>query len=585
MDHIDCRHQERVHRALKGKADIFLQGGDVLNVYSGEILRMNVGIGGGLFRYVGPRSDTAGKDSLVLDVGGKVLVPGYIEPHCHPWLLYNPLTFAREAGRLGTTTFFCDNLIFYSLMGVDVFESFMTALMPMPVKFLWFCRAVPQTPMEREEEVFSVEKVRRLLRHPAVASLGEITRWQELLAGNPRILELIEAARTLHKRVDGHTAGAKYEKMNRIAACGVESCHESISAGEVLDRLRLGLHVMLRHSSLRQDLQELLRGVRDKGVLTDRLMLTTDASTPAFHEERGITDDLIRIAIQEGIPPVTAYRMVTLNPAVYFGLDHRIGGIAPGRDADILVLKDLLHPTPEMVISKGRIIGEGGAFLGEFPGIEWEGFLPRSRFSGRDWISHPSHFLIPSGDGEPLFPTIRLQSAVITCVERVPIPARDGVLTLSGREGVCFLALADREGGWVTNGLLQGMGDGIEGLASSFNTAMQILVIGRNPAAMSAAVNRVLALKGGIVAVEEGGIAYELPLPLGGMMSDESMDTLAEKERELKEFLSRRGYPFHDPLYTLVFLPNDFLPEVRINYRGVVDIKRGEVLWERRDLA
>ena len=137
----------------------------------------------------------------------------------------------------------------------------------------------------------------------------------------------------------------------------------------------------------------------------------------------------------------------------------------------------------------------------------------------------------------------------------------------------------------MTNGILRGVGDGIEGLASSFNTANQILVIGRDPGAMSAAVNRILELKGGIVAIENGGIAYELALPLGGMMSDEPMEYLANREREFKTFLNERGYPFHDPLYTLVFLPNDFLPEVRINYRGVVDIKTGEILRRRRDLV
>lgn len=146
------------------------------------------------------------------------------------------------------------------------------------------------------------------------------------------------------------------------------------------------------------------------------------------------------------------------------------------------------------------------------------------------------------------------------------------------------MALLSRDGGWVTNGIVQGFGDAIEGLASSFNTAAQILVIGRDPEAMSAAVNRILDMKGGIVAYEKGKIHYDFPLPLGGMMSDAPMQRLAEKEKELQEFLSTRGYPFQDPLFTLVFLPNDFLPDVRINYNGVVDIRNHIILWPRRVL-
>jgi adenine deaminase len=124
----------------------------------------------------------------------------------------------------------------------------------------------------------------------------------------------------------------------------------------------------------------------------------------------------------------------------------------------------------------------------------------------------------------------------------------------------------------------------VEGIASTFNTATEILALGRNPRAMCAAVERVLEMGGGIAAVEEGRVAYEFPLPLGGMMSERPMHELAEKERELKTFLMDRGYPFHDPLYTFIFLPNDFLPEVRINRRGVLDIKKNETLWPARRL-
>ncbi len=569
--------------------DLILEGGKVLNVYSGEILESAVGVQGERISFVGSRPPR-GEAFLHLDVSGKILVPGYIEPHCHPWNIYNPVSFGEEACRLGTTTLVCDNLFFYLFMGVELFQEFIASLETMPVKYFWFIRVVPQTPMEGEETVFSAGNLKKLLMNPLAVSVGEITRWMDLVHGNPKILECIRFARSLGKRVDGHTAGAKVENLGIISRTGVESCHESISAREALDRLRLGLHVMLRQSSLRPDLRALLQMVRENPSCTRRVMLTTDSSTPAFQLESGMVDRLIGTALEEGIDPLEAYRMATLNPAVYFGLEDRIGGIAPGRDADILVLSDLHHPTPETVISKGRIVAQGCALKAPFPDMDLKRFFytPAARIE-KTWAARPDFFDIPWGDEKHpqavRFPVIRLTNPVITRVEPVEFPVKNGLLDIPAGNGFCRAAALDRHGKWVANGIIQNYADRVEGIASTFNTAMEIMVIGRNPDAMACAVNRVLEMGGGIAAVERGRPFLEFPLPLGGMMSDRPLPELAAMDTALQEFLSARGYPFHDPLYTFIFLPNDFLPEVRLNRRGVVNIRTDEVLWPARNLS
>ena len=569
------------------EADLLLEGGRVLNVYSGELLESNVAVSGERIWYVGPRSDSIGEKTLRLNVSHKVLVPGYIEPHCHPWNIYNPVSLGEEFCRLGTTTLVCDNLIFYMMMGVERFEAFMAAFSKMPVKFFWFMRLVPQTPLEQEDTLFSAANLKRLLRNPLILSIGEITRWQELIKGNPKIQEMIRMARKLGKRVDGHTAGAKYENLSIISRAGVDSCHESITAEEVHERLRLGLHVLLRESSLRQDLRGLLKGVGKNPLSLRRVMLTTDGSSPAFQLKSGMTDHLVRIAMEEGIDPVEAYRMVTLNPAAYFGLEHRLGGIAPGRDADILVLRDLHDPTPELVISKGRIVSEKGALLSPFPEMDWNRYSSAPERE-RNWRASKDFFEIPfkgKVEGRRVsFPVIRLITTVITRIKRAEFPVRGCLVDVSAVDGFCRVALLDRRGRWIANGVLEGYADRIEGIASTFNTAMEILVIGQNPNAMASAVNRVVRMGGGIAAMEKGEVVFELPLPIGGMMSEKSLKEVAKREAALKEFLSSRGYPFHDPLYTFIFLPNDFLPEVRITRKGVVDIKKDEVLWPARRL-
>lgn len=579
--------ERKRNRRIDIQADLFLENGKVLNVYSGEILDANVAVKGEKIRYVGPRSDDIGDQALRLDMAHKLLVPGYIEPHTHPWCPYDPITLGEEASRLGTTTLVCDDLLFYILMGAEGFESSMEALSSMPIKFFWFIRLVPQTPLENEEELFSKANLERILRNPWSLSVGEITRWQDLIKGDPKMLSCIEFARRLRKRIDGHTAGAKYEYLNAIAERGVESCHESITPEEVLDRLRLGFHVMLRQSSLRPDLRSLLKAVRENPSSTRRAMLTTDGPSPSQFEN-GMTDWLLRIAMEEGIDPVEAYRMVTINPAAYFGLEHLIGGIAPGRDADILVLDDLHHPTPEMVISKGRIIAEKTVLLRPFPKVEWNRYLSETSHIRNDWRAKADFFEIPCTDkshGQTIsFPVAKLVNAVITRVEEVEFPLREGFIDVSSREGFCWVSTLNKHGRWVANGIVRGFADQIDGIASTFNTATEIVVIGRNPGAMALAVNRVLEMKGGIAAIQDGKPVFELPLPIGGQISDRPMKELAEKDTSLREFLSRCGHPFHDPLYTFIFLPNDFLPEVRINRRGVVNIKTNEVLWPPRRL-
>jgi adenine deaminase len=225
------RQEKRQRTIRQGReAELFLEGARVLNVYSGEVLKSNVAVKGEKVWYVGPRSDSIGKKTLRLDVSHKVLVPGYIEPHCHPWITYNPVSFGERFCRLGTTTLVCDNLIFFMMMGVERFEAFMATFAKMPVKFFWFMRLVPQTPLEEKDTLFSAANLTRLLRNPLVLSIGEITRWQELIKGNGKIQKMIRMARTLGKRVDGHTAGAKYENLVIISRSGVDSCHESITA-------------------------------------------------------------------------------------------------------------------------------------------------------------------------------------------------------------------------------------------------------------------------------------------------------------------------------------------------------------------
>lgn len=546
-------------------ADCYVRGGRVLSVYTGEIYPANVAIAGERIAYVGLDEAMIGPRTEIVDATGRTLVPGYIEPHAHPWNLVTPTALARHVLPLGTTTIVGDNLTPYVLGGVGGFERAVDALARGPLRYLWMIRPHSQSRGPGERGRFPVATLRRLLRHPLAIGVGEVTRWPDVWGGDRELLERLALAAGVGKRVEGHTAGASNEKVAALSAAGFTSDHEPITAAEALDRARHGLALMLRQSSLRRDLRGLLEPfVRTAG--TSRLMMTTDGSAPAFIAEHGFVDALVRLALAEGVPPVDAYRMVTLNPATYYGRDGDLGGIAPGRFADVLALRDLAEPVPEIVIARGRVVARDGQLTARVPEPDWPAIFP-TRSAGLEFTIEPDELEWPAGP----MPVIRLLSAVITAPEERPLA-----------EGDLLAALLDRRGEWMTTAGLSGFATDLDGLASTLSTDYHVLAIGRRPAAMARALNRLRRIGGGIVVVEGDRIVFEAPMPVGGMMSRRPLSEVARAEREFQSMMAARGHRFHDPIYTLLFLAADFLPSVRLTADGVWDVKRGRAIRPNR---
>jgi adenine deaminase len=550
-------------------ADLYVRGGTLLNVYTGELYPTNVAVRGERIAYVGDRTDMVRATTTVVDASGRVLVPGYIDPHVHPAHIITPTALARHVLALGTTTLFGDTLQFWELGGVSAFTAVADALARSPVKFYWMIRPHAQSRTTDEQRRFPLRDLVRALAHSSAVAIGEVTRWPDVYAGNPHLLRRLDLALARGQRVEGHTAGASAEKIAAIAAGGLTSDHEAITAREVLERARQGIAVMLRESSLRPDLSDLLAALKDAPGLAARAMLTADGSMPAFVLEHGFVDHLIRTAMQRGVPPVDAYRMATLNPATYFGKDTDLGGIAPGRYADICILRDLDEPRPETVIARGRVAARDGRTLLPIPQPSWRRVFttPEARLNV-SWRARPDDFRLPD---RPTLPVLRLVSAVITKIEDRAPQTTD-----------LHAALVDRRGEWVAPALLAGFGERVDGLATTISTDFNILALGRRPESIARAVNRVLALRGGVVLVDGDKVTWELPLPLGGIMTAVDLPEAAARERELSRRLAERGYAFHEPLFTLFFLSADFLPAARLTPRGVWDVKAARILLPSR---
>jgi adenine deaminase len=568
---LSVRQRRRLTAVARGEApaDLYVRGGTLLNVYTGEIYPANVAIAGERIAYVGLRDDMVGPRTAAVDADGRILVPGYIDPHVHPAHMVTPAGLARHLLPLGTTTVFADTLQIWELGGLRAFRTVADALAASPLKFYWMIRVHAQARSTDEPRRYALRDLARALDHPWAFAAGEVTRWPEVWGGSADLLGRLDLALRRGQRVEGHTAGAAAEKIAAIAAGGLSSDHEPITAGEVLDRARQGIAVMLRESSLRPDLVGLLDALKEAPGLASRLMLTADGSMPAFIRDHGFVDHLIRVALERGVAPLDAYRMATLNPATYLGRDADLGGIAPGRFADLCLLRDLAEPRPDVVIARGRLAARDGRTLVDVPEPDWRrAFVtPEARLTVR-WRARAEDFRLPR---RPTYPVARLVSAVITRLEERALA-----------DGDLHAALVDRGGRWVAPGVVAGFGGAIDGLASTITTDFNVLVLGRRPEAMARAVNRLLDVRGGVVLVDGEGIALEVPLPLGGVMTDTSVEEAAAREDALRAALVARGYPHHEPLFTLFFLAADFLPFVRLSPRGVWDVKQARVLLPRR---
>ena len=550
-------HRQHLVAVARGDApaDRLIRGARVVNVYSGEIVEANVALAGERIAYVGPRQPAARE---ILDAAGLYLAPGWIEPHGHPWLLYNPVSMVEGILPGGTTMVFNDDLFFYLQAGADGFVQMVEAIAGLPVRYRWLVRLLSQSQYKGEAADFALEKLLPLLAHPEVAGAAELTRWPEAMRGNPFVIEAIARAHALGKRADGHTAGASDEKLNAIAAAGIGACHEAITAREVMDRLRLGLWTMLRHSSLRPDMPELARAITEMGADTRRLMLTVDGPAPGFIAEGGFMDEALRHIVAAGVPAVTAMQMATINPATYYHMDEETGGIAPGRLADLVLLPDLEQFRPVRIIAGGVDVWREGRLSIALPAIDWDGLGMRPQFAPqREWQ--------PPAD----LPVIEFVSNVITRAGGFH-PWREG----AAPEGLVLAVLFDRGGQWSVACWLRGFAPSLEALATTYNTTTHLLVIGRHLPSMRRTAQSVIEMGGGIATAD----GWKFPLPIAGMMSNEPFAATVRAQAELEGRMRAAGFAFGDILYALLFLTCDFLPGWRITPRGVTDVKTGETI-------
>jgi len=557
---------------LDGKASptILLKNALYLNQTFRKWLRANIWIYEDRIIYVGENLPTQLDNCEIIDCTNEILVPGYIEPHAHPFQLYNPLTLAAYASQFGTTTLINDNMALILHLNKTKAFSLLKDLRSIPTTMFWWSRFDPQTEILNEEEIFSHSNVKAWLEHDAVLQGGELTGWPKLLDGDDMMLHWIQEAKRMRKQIEGHFPGASERTLAKMMLLGADCDHEAMTGEEVYNRLMQGYMVSLRHSSIRPDLPNILDDMKRMGIdAYDRLMLNTDGASSTFYEQ-GVTDTTIRIAIEKGVPVIDAYNMATVNIARYYKIEHLHGTIATGRVANINFLTSIEDPTPKSVLAKGKWVKKDGTpIVNAYPPITWDEYGLKPLEVDWDLTIDDLQFSMPFG--------IKMENAVITKPYSISIDASGD--ELSSNHDECYFTLMDRNGKWRINTLLKGFANNLSALASSYSNTGDIILIGKNKQDMLQAFNRMKELGGGIVMVENSQVVCELPLTLHGIMSNIPIEELICQEKQLLIELRERGYRFSDPIYSLAFFSATHLPYIRITPQGMYDVMNKTVLF------
>lgn len=552
----------------KRSPHILIKNATYLNSYMREWMQANIWIYDDRIVYVGEKLPAQLQECEVIDCDGNYVVPGYIEPHAHPYQLYNPETLADYAMQFGTTTFINDNLtLFFTLQREEAFH-LLDEFEKIPVSMYWWCRFDGQTELQNGESLFNREEITEWLKHKAVLQGGELTAWPKLLHGDDEMLHWVQETKRLHKKVEGHFPGASETTLAKLKLLGTDCDHEAMTGQEAFARLMQGYTVSLRNSSIRPDLEVLLKELLELGVNQfDRFIFTTDGSHPSFYEN-GITNVMIATAIKQGVPIIDAYHMASYNIARYYNIEHVHGSIATGRIANINILESKENPVPISVIAKGTWVKRDGINKNESVQIDWSQFKVTPLLLDCSIEKEDMIFSHKMG--------IQLLNNVITKPYTTEIDLNR--VELSQNHDECFLMMIARDGTWRVNTVVKGFANKLGGLASSYSGTGDIILIGKNKEDMLIAFHRVKELGGGIVLAEKNEILHEIALPLLGIMSNLKMNKLIQEEKQMVKLLQERGYAYDDPAFTILFFSATHLPFMRLTPIGLYDVKNSKVM-------
>lgn len=547
-------------------ADIVLKGGHFFDLVTGELVASDIAICGETI--IGTVESYEGRE--VIDITGKIVVPGFIDTHLHiESSLVTPHEFDRCVLPYGVTTVICDPHEIANVLGTEGILFFLDSaeqtIMDIRVQL---SSCVPATHLETSGADLPTERLLPFRNHPKVIGLAEFMNFPGVIHKDPICIAKLEAFQNGH--IDGHSPLLSGRDLNGYLSARIRTDHECTSAAEALEKIRKGMHILVREGSVSKDLHALMP------ILTERLSpflaLCTDDRNPLDIAEQGHLDYMIREAIRHGVEPLAVYRAASISAARAFGLRDR-GLVAPGWRADLVVIDSLENCKAEMVFAAGRRVTDE-LFATRKP------VAPVGLDSVKARVVKAADFGVPVAEGET--PVIGVMPGkIITEHRRYKLPTSGNQTAVDLANDVIKVAVIERHGknGNHANGFVQGFGLKKGAIASTVgHDSHNICVVGVSEEDMALAANRLGEIKGGFVVVEDGKVTGEIPLPVAGLMSLEPYESVRDTLHHLRKAAYALGTTLEEPFLQVAFLPLPVIPHLKISDKGMVDVDQFKLI-------
>jgi adenine deaminase len=553
-------------------ADVVIRNGKLINVFTDNI-EENTAILIKDGRIVAMEEDN-GKASFAgateIDAEGAYLCPGFIDAHTHLDSMFPYHEFVPFSLRGGTTTIITECAMAAGACGMKGVKSFVESTKGYPLRCYFVAPPMtPPFPKMENAASFTLKEFSTLLKREDFLGIGE-AYWTRMVEGDDRVLKQAALAQSLGKCLDGHSSGSRGKRLIEYALTGITSCHESVSMEEALEKLRLGMYVMIREGFVRKELPELSK-LKDAKVDKRRIMMVSDVFDAPMLWEEGYLDSIVKKAIEYGFSPMDAIKMVTINPADYHHLRF-LGAIAPLRFADILFLRNLEDVTIEKVMVNGEIVVAGREFVKDIKPFVYPDEMTRTITVNK---LEENDFRIKARPGVNRIRVIHVANPTITREIAIETRVKNGYLEKDPENDVIPIAVVNRrQGKGMGKGFIKGTGIKEGALATTLIwDTCNILTIGSSERDMRDAVNRLIDIQGGTVIIKNGRVIYEFPMPVYGLIPLMTMKQSMDKTKELDEMMKAIGTYLEKPFLTIQTIPFTGLPFLRITDKGLADIK------------
>jgi adenine deaminase len=561
------------------KPDLVIKGPHIVDVNTHEVYKSDIVVKKKRIVFVGDASNSIGNKTSVIHADGMYAVPGFIDAHLHVESSMLTITeFSRVALQHGTSSIVWDPHELVNVTGLDAFRSSIKEARGLPLHvFFVVPSCVPSAPnKETSGAHLTPKEISDALRLPTVVGLGEMMDFHGVLSCSNTVIRKLELARRMRVLVDGHAPGLRGKELCGYITSGVWSDHESVDGEEGLAKLRLGMWLMIRESSTSKDLSNLIKPLVRGTIDTKHCMLVSDDLAVNDLLSEGHMDRILRRAMSEGMDPITALQLVTINPASYIRMDNEMGSISPGRLADILLLNDLRKVDIRKVIVQGKELSKiayGRKF--RHPAR----LMNTIRF--KKGLTQ-SDFLIRSLEDKDQVDVrvIKLREGTLyTLKETGRLIIKDRAIKAYGN--ILHAAVVERHHrtGNIGKGFITGLGPLNGAIAQTVaHDSHNMIVAGSDPFDMYVAAKTVSAINGGVALSSGGQLIASLRLNIAGLISAESAKNIAEKKEFLEDHARKLGIQVKSPITTLSFLSLPVIPELRLTDMGLFDVNEGKFI-------